>query len=257
MLWALLAVGSAHGCQGLTAGAALGSADSTWQEQGEQGQRLVREQGRLAAAQLSAEAHCLGWAWRASATQARGSRAYDGVSTMGAPIRTGSRIVQSVLALDAMRPLWPQTELGLQAELHLTRRDIASAGLVLGYPEKFQHLQMAVGARQRWATEGGGEFQIEGWWGASPWGRLKLDLPNADASTLPLGRGRHWRALAAWQAPLADGWSWRLQAQADSISWQRGSSRALRRGEVVSGSAWQPATRQSGWDVSLGWTKAF
>lgn len=255
--WALLAASSAQACTGWTAGAALGTLASTWQEHAEQGQRLVRERGRLVRAQVSAEAACLGWAWRASAEQARGSRGYDGVSTTGTPILTGSRIRQSALGLDAMRALWPQTDLGLQAALHQTQRDIASAGLVQGYPETFSHLQLAVGARQRWATEGGGQLQLEGWWGASPWGRLQLDLPNADPTSLPLGQGRRWRALAAWQAPLADGWSWRLQVQAEHIAWQRGPSRALRRGDVVVGGAWQPATRQSAWDVSLGWTRAF
>ncbi len=255
---AALAAGTAQAaCSPLAWDWQAGAVHSRWQEHTEAGRRLVHERGTLAMLAVQTAAVCGGLRWETQLGLAEGRRGYEGESSGGQFITTHSRIrrLQGQVAVLLPVPAWgPGWQAGA-ALGHLRQwRDIASAGPVLGYPERFDQWQASALVDHRRALQPGLGLQARLALGGGPAGHLLLHLPTADAARLRLGAsglvqldvtllGGGGAAPAGWHA----GWRWRHQRTAV------GTSATLRRGALVVGAAAQPAFRQTDLGLQAGW----
>lgn len=234
-----------------------GAAHSRWQEHSDAGRRLVKEGGTLATLAGQAVAECGGLHWEAQLGLAQGRRGYQGESSGGQPITTHSRIrrLQGQAALLVPVPAWgPGWRAGAALGQVRLWRDIASAGAVLGYPERFDQWQASALVDHRRALQPGLGLQARLALGGAPAGRLLLHLPTADAARLQLGGsgmvqldvrllGGGGAATAGWQVGL----HWRHLRTA------AGQPSTLWRGTLPVGAAVQPAVRQTDLGLHAGW----
>jgi hypothetical protein len=230
------------------AGAQLGVTRSTWEETSALGRLLVREQGTLRRASVTADGACQGWQWRLALARSTGERAYEGVSNTSAPIQTHSGLAITDASAQGWTPAWSGWSGGLRLTHRRIDRDIASTGTVRGYPERFAYWQAATGIRQVWALTPTLVLSGDGWLGGGPAGTMALRLPNADATELTLGSSRvaelGLQISSAASAPDQTGWSWHARID---YQWQRmaaGPVKTLMRNGIPVGGAAQPATRQ-------------
>ena len=259
---ALLAAGALAGnlaqaaCGPLAWDWQAGAVHSRWQEHTEAGRRLVHESGTLATLAGRAAAACSGLHWEAELGLAEGRRGYQGESSGGQPITTRSQIrrlqgqVAVLLPVPAFGPGWQAgAALG-----HLRQwRDIASAGAVLGYPERFDQWQASALVDHQRALQPGLGLQARLALGGAPSGHLLLHLPTADVARLRLGASGLVQldvnllgggaAAAGWQVGLR----WRHQRTA------AGPAATLWRGTLPVGAAAQPAVRQTDLGLHAGW----
>lgn len=234
-----------------------GAEHSRWQEHADNGRRLLTEQGTLATADVRASLDCGAVQWQATLGGAGGRRAYQGESSTGQPIRTHSDIRRLHWQAAALLPL-PAWGPGWQAGAALGQvrlwRDIASAGPVRGYPERFDQWQASALLAHTRALRPGLGLQARLALGGGPSGRLLLQLPTADAARLRLGHhgsiGLDLRLLggtsdqdAGWQLGL----HWRHHRTA------AGPAATLWRGTLPVGAAAQPAVRQHDLGLQAGW----
>jgi len=233
-----------------------GAVHSRWQEHADSGRRLVLESGTLATLSGQAAVACGSLRWEAQLGLADGRRGYRGESSGGQPITTRSDIrrlqaqVAVLLPVPAFGPGW---QAGAALGHLLQWRDIASAGAVLGYPERFDQWQASALVDHQRALRPGLGLQARLSLGGAPSGRLRLHLPTADAARLRLGASGGvqldlmWlgggAAAAGWQAGL----QWRHQRTA------AGPAATLWRGTVPVGAAAQPAVRQTDLGLHAGW----
>lgn len=242
------------GCaaNGLAAGVALLRSD--WDEFDALGRHLLRERGTLRESALGAAGKCGVWALRARLAQASGSRAYDGVSTVGEPISTTSRLRIDTFHIETTCCQATGWQAGARLGRRLTHRDIASAGPVLGYPERFKATLAEIGVRWQGPETVGHDLALQAWVGTGPRGRVSIDLPHVDPTTLDLGRSRSLafgaevgpapqstRSRFGWQARL--GWA--------VLETAAGPASALTRNGLVVGGAAQPRTRASEWKLGV------
>ncbi len=222
---------------------------SQWQEFNAQGRKLVDESGLLHRVGLRLEGDCTDWQWAAQWAQASGSRDYDGVSSANQPIQTTSRLRTQQLQLEAWLPVDPRWAWGARLGWTQLHRELASVGNVQGYPEQFRYTQAAVGGRYTLADGGGLRWTVSGWLGGGRGGSLHLQLPNADAARLRLGRSQlaQLGVQLEWAEAVArTGWSWRLGWQMQYEQMQAGPGQAITRNGILVGGAAQPKTRQMG-----------
>ena len=239
-----------------------GAEHSRWQEQADNGRRLLQERGTLATLAGQATLACSGLQWQATLGLADGRRGYQGQSSTGQPVTTHSQIRRLHWQAAALLPVpswgsgWGS---GWKAGMALGQvrlwRRIASAGPVLGYPERFDQWQaMALLDHGRVLQPGLG-LQARLALGAGPPGRLWLQLPIADARALRLGSSRAVQldlALLGGQAADATA-GWRV-----GLSWRHqrtgaGPAATLWRGNLPVGAAAQPAIRQTDLGLHAGW----
>ncbi len=243
-------------CQAPWGEAGVGRELSQWDEHDAQGRRLLRERGWLTATELSLGARCLGLDWQAGWGVASGGRDYSGQSVNGAPLFTTSQVRQHSLKLQALMPLPSGWSLGVRTRYQAIDRHIQDAGPILGYPERFELWQAALGGRFEPALAGPWCLAIQGWVGAGPGGRVQLKLPNADAARLPLGPslGAELAARVIWSAsaPSGPGWHAQLGLTGSVERIQAGAARALTRNGLVVGGAAQPRVEPSTWQIQAG-----
>lgn len=223
-------------------GAQTGLTRSQWDETSAQGRTLVRERGTLKSAGITADGACARWPWRLALTRSTGARAYDGVTSTNFPLQTSSSISITDVAAQVWTPALARWSGGLRVNHRQLDRDIASVGLVRGYPERFGYWQAAAGIRHETALGEALVLTGEAWIGGGPAGTMTLRLPNADPARLTLGSSR--LVEIALQLGSAAGWSWhaRLDYQWQAIA--AGPVATLFRNGVPVGGAAQPATRQ-------------
>lgn len=256
----------AQACSAWRLGLAAGAEHSRWQEHDSDGRRLLQEDGVLATLALDAGTRCAGLDWQATLAVAQGRRDYDGRSTTGVPLRTHSRIARQQLQLQALQPLAGDWSAGVRLAHQWLQRDLLGVGAVQGYDEHFTHWQAAAGLvldRPAGAWAGAPLALRAGLWlGGGPPGRMRLHLPQADATTLRLGASRlvqlqlglcEARSASACSATAAS--RWRVD-----LVWQQsqsgaGPATALRQQGVLVGGVAQPATRQRalGLQAALTW----
>lgn len=234
--------------------AGLAGAHSIWKERDEQGQTLLSESGALAGVAVALGLSCGPWRTELDAEHLRGTRAYAGRSSTGQPIGTTVQVRRRGLRLSALRALQlaPDWRLGLRIDLQHTARDLASVGLVQGYPEQHERTYLAAGLRGGGVLGAQGEWRwnVQAWLGGATGGRVELRLPVADPVRLRSGPGLMMELGAGLQHPLDSSWAAGLQLGWRAERIKAGPAAALwRQGQLV-GAARQPATRLA--DVTWG-----
>lgn len=242
LLASLWGTAAAAPCGALELRALAGAERSQWEEFDAQGKSLVRERGTLEVAGLQALGRCGMVDWSAQWTRSQGQRGYDGLTTAQTPLQTQSQLQAQALTMAAWLPVNEGWAVGTQLGYRQIRRDIASVGHVLGYPERFDYLQAALGVRYQAALGEQVRLSASGWLGGGPGGHVKVDLPRADPVTLPLGSSR----LLALNLELdggasaRPGWSWRAGVLYRREQTGAGEAQALTRNGVTVGAALQP-----------------
>ena len=223
-------------------GALAGLERSQWEEFDAQGTSLVRERGTLTVAGLQASGRCGRVDWTAQWTRSQGERAYDGVTTTQQPLQTQSQLRAQAVTIAAWLPLGGGWAVGSQLGYRQLDRNIASTGSVLGYPEQFDYLQAALGARYQTALAEGVRLTASGWLGGGPGGRVRVDLPRADAVTLALGSSRllALRLQLDGGESVQPGWSWQAGVAYRREQTGAGTAETLTRNGVAVGAALQP-----------------
>jgi len=232
----------AGACDTPVLGTLAGAERSRWEEFDARGQSLVRERGTLKMAGLRAVGHCAALDWEATLGRSQGARDYDGVSSTQQALQTQSALRAQVATLSAWLPLGAGWSVGSQLGYRQIRRGIAASGPVLGYVERFDQLQAALGGRYQAALGQSLRLAASGWLGGGPGGRVRVDLPQADPVALPLGR--HRLLVLGLQLeggePLGAGWSWQAGLAYRREQTGAGDARALLRNGVPVGAALQP-----------------
>ena len=231
-----------------------GAHDSRWNEHDAEGRRLLREQGWLPEASLAFSAACGSWSGELSWRHAVGERDYDGFSNRGAAVQTHSSLRMDEWNLSVQRPLLDGIKLGMRAQRQATRRELASTGAVLGYPERHQHWVYALGALAEGAAWGESRWRLAAWVGGGPGGRVRIELPIADPVTLRTGVMRQAELQLQWlSAPWGQGWrsSLGLRWRGERIG--AGEVATLWRQGVAVGGALQPRheLRSTGLEVGV------
>jgi hypothetical protein len=263
-LLALLAAGMLAGggaqaaCEPVAWAWQAGAEHSRWQEHADSGRRLLQERGTLATLAGQATLACGGLRWEARLGVADGRRGYQGESSGGQPIRTRSQVRRLHWQAAALMPV-PGWGAGWQVGAALGQarlwRDIASAGPVLGYPERFDQWQASALLDHQRPLQSGLALQARLALGGGPAGRLLLQLPTADPAHLRLGASAVAQLdvtlLGGGAADAAAGWRigllWRQQRTG------AGPAAPLWRGTLLVGAAAQPAIRQTDLGLQAGW----
>ena len=247
----------AQACEAPVAEASVGTERSRWTEVDSRGHQLVKESGKLRTVSIAAGIPCAGWMFATRLQQAQGARDYDGQSNTGAALQSTSDIKRWRVQLEAMRPLTEALSVGAQLDWTQLDRGIASAGAVLGYPERYRYTQAALGARYALADVAGMRFGVEAWLGGGPGGNVMVLLPGRDAARLKLGASR-WAQLGLTLAsaePVADiaGWAWQLRLDLRRETTATGELGTIYRNGLPVGGALQPEFRQTalGLDAAL------
>lgn len=248
-------------CTAPTLGALTGVERSQWQELNAQGKSLLREQGTLKTVRLQLAGQCRMVDWSARWTLGEGNRDYSGMTNTGAPFQTHSHLQAQHLALQAWLPVRSGWSLGTQLGYRHIERDIVSQGSVLGYPERFGYWQAALGVRYQEAIGDRLELTVTGWAGGGPGGRVRVDLPRADPTTLPLGASRLLVVAVDLGSPDAalsqPGWTWQVGMSYRYEHIGAGASRTLVRNGLPVGSALQPRIVQRHLGATAGVTYRF
>lgn len=227
--------------------AAIGGQDmSRWEEFDARERSLVRERGQLTRLGLAGHIDCGALEGAAQLSRSRGQRAYAGETNFGSPFQTTSQLETRELRLHGLGALTERWALGARLGYREIDRTIEGRGNVLGYPERFAYWQGALGARFQTPLTDGVRLSLSHWVGGGPRGTVRVDLPNADPLTLPLGssRVREWNLQLSGGNPSASGWSWQA-----ALDWRReemgaGEARAVWRNGIPIGGANQPRTQQ-------------
>lgn len=244
----LAGLGAAQAC---TLDAAVEAAPwtSRWREVDSQGRTVVREHGTLAhvAAQLSGQG-CSWGRWSARITAEQGWRDYDGQSSSGQALATRSDLRQQGAALQWLPWGNASWQLGARLRWQRVQRDIQSTATASGYPERFDtlHAALVLGVGGTLASTPI-TWNVEVAAGGGPGGRLHVQLPGFDATTLRLGSSRLLQADARLQGPLGtvdSAWHWQAGLHASTERAGAGPAQALTRNGLLAGGALQPATQQ-------------
>ena len=202
---------------------------------------------------------CGGALWTAHWSHGQGSRDYDGVTNTHAALRTASQLNDDELGLAAMAQRAEGWAMGARLDYRQLQRRIAPTTSVLGYPERYRYGQVALGARYQSAAIGNLQVGATVWLAAGPGGTVRVQWPDADALTLPLGRSLALESRLQIGSLPAErpNWSWQL-----GLNWRcerlgAGASRDRVHSGVVQGTSAQPQTRQLQAALELGLNHAF
>jgi hypothetical protein len=113
---------------------------------------------------------------------------------------------------------------------------------VLGYPERFTYLQLALGARYQAALGERVRLTASGWIGGGPGGRVEIDLPRADPVSLSLGANRLLELSLQLDSgeSVQPGWSWQAGVAYRREHTGAGTPKVITRNGVPVGVALQP-----------------
>lgn len=242
LLAGLPCAAAATGCGAPALGALAGVERSRWEEFDAQGKSLVRERGSVKVAGLQASWNCSQVDWSAQWTRSQGQRDYDGVTNTQQPLQTQSQLRAQALTFAGWLPVGSGWAVGSQLGYRQIQRDIASTGSVLGYPERFDDLQAALGARYQTALGDRLRLTASGWLGGGPGGRVRVDLPRAEPVTLQLGSSRLLALSLELEsgASAQPGWSWRAGVSYRHEQTGAGPPEVTTRNGVPVGVAFQP-----------------
>ena len=250
---------TAQDCQGQALTPLLGAQRSLWREIDAQGRTLVRERGTLAYAALEGSVRCGNTDWSAQWRHGQGERDYDGVTNTHGPLRTSSAVSDDELGLSAMAQRGERWALGARLGYRQLQRRIDSTDKVQGFPERYRYGQAALGARYQTQTAGHLQVGATVWLAAGPGGSVRVQWPDAQALTLPLGPSLAVEARLQVGSTPAErpNWCWRM-----GLNWRgerlgAGASRELLRNAGVAGTAAQPQTRQLQAVFDAGLSRAF
>ncbi len=177
-------------CAAVSVGPLVGVERSLWREYGDGGSTLVREEGKLRKIGVEASLLCGHAEWGLRWSRSEGRRDYEGLTNTGTAVDTVTTVRDDALAVVAMRSLDEHFSLGARAEHRNIHRSIESTAFASGYPERFRYWYVAAGGRY-WRPLGDRlSVSVDGWIGAGPAGRVRVDLPRADPAELRLGRSR-------------------------------------------------------------------
>jgi len=219
---------------------------SQWEEFDAQGRSLVRETGTLERIGVDASTKCAGLDWTAQWSHGVGRRAYDGVTNTQVAVQSTSHLSSDALSLIVMSALGEHWAVGARLSYHQLNRDIDGAGTVLGYPERYTYGLASLGARYQLMLVEQLHLVLTGWLGGNTGGRLWVQLPRADAATLPLGSTALIESsVQLGSAPTSTtAWSWQAILNYRQELTAAGDARALLRNGVLVGAAAQPKLLQ-------------
>ncbi|MDB5895857.1 MAG: hypothetical protein JWQ88_3388 [Rhodoferax sp.] len=239
----------AEACGAPALEAEAGAEQSRWSEFDASGRRLAHETGRLGTLTFGLVGDCGDWRWQSRWQHAAGQRDYRGGSNNGASLQTTTGIRRERLQLQAMRSWHAPYALGAEWRWTQLHRDIADAGAVRGYPERFRAWQAAVGGRYTWPDVGSVRVDLEAWLGAGPAGHVDVALPMVDAARLRFGASRSARVGMSLSSPdatmNAPGWRWQLRLDLQQERSSAGLPQLIYRHGSLVGTASQPSVRQS------------
>jgi hypothetical protein len=245
----------AAACLGPVLSAQTGIERSVWQEFSDQNQQLVREQGNLPFAALGTQLTCDWGTFALRGAVAQGVRDYSGVSNRGQALTTQSTLRNSELLLSYSYPINPQWEPYISAGISRSKRDIQSAGPVLGYLEEFQMFPVQLGIKWRpilfdsrllLLAHAGSTFQPQ----------VKVELPGRDALTLDLGRTLSAGVSAELELGQMARGQFVLATQWNSTRIARGTAGVVTRDGVPTGVAIQPRSQLTQTQLSILWRKS-
>jgi hypothetical protein len=245
---------SAAECSGSTLEAQAGVEHSEWHEFASSGKRLVREQGTLPFAALEAKLACGRGGLTARGLVAQGDWDYSGVSSTGSALNTTSRRSNSELMLTYSYAATPRLEPFFSAGISSGKRDIRSAGPVLGYPEEYRLYPLHAGLQWRPAVFED-RLLLAARVGTALRPQVNVQLPGRDPLTLNLGRTRSAGFSAEWSVGKQVVGQWVL-----ATSWQQtrinaSSPGVVTRDGVPTGIASQPRIQLTRVHLSLMWRK--
>jgi hypothetical protein len=140
-------------------------------------------------------------------------------------------------------------------------RDIAGTAAAQGYPERFRAWQLALGARWRLHDAGSWRLSATGWAGGGPGGTVRVNLPQVDPLTLPLGTSRllalGLHLEGGKPGDTRPGWAWQARLDAQRETTEAGAARPVTRNGVPVAAALQPRTLQQQLSLTAGATWRF
>jgi hypothetical protein len=248
---------SAKDCKFTAASFSGGLIDSRWQEFSATGQFLLEEKGTLIAERLNLEAFCFGTEWHVDWSQARGQRHYAGLTNKQQAATTTTDIQDESVNVGFMLPLNNFWSAGIGLERRDTYRNIRSTDKASGYPERFKELTGLAGLRYKVLISENTNLAASIWVGESIDGRVWLGLPNADPTTLTLGKGSIQEATLTWSRKTSSQskWFWAYTVHWRSTDKDAGPATALKRNDRLIGSAIQPrtTTQSFGFNARIGY----
>lgn len=235
---------TAEDCKLTAVSFSSGLVDSQWQEFSTKGQFLLEEKGTLKAERLNLNAFCLGAEWHVDWSQAYGQRHYVGLTNKQQAATTTTDIQKQSVKVVLMIPLSTFWSAGMGLERRDTYRNIRSTDKASGYPEQFRQLTGLAGLRYKIPVGENANLTASMWVGESFGGKVWLDLPNADPTTLTLGKGNLQEAILTWSRKTSkqSSWFWAYTIHWRSTEKDAGPSTALKRNNRLIGSATQPRT---------------
>lgn len=247
-LWGVLlfacTYASAKDCKFTAVTFSAGLVDSRWQEFSATGQFLLEEKGTLVAERLNLEASCLGAEWHGDWSQARGQRHYVGLTNKQQAATTTTDLQDESVQVGFMMPLNTFWSAGIGLDRRDTYRNIRSTDKASGYPERFNQLTGLVGLRYKVSFLKNANLATSIWVGESFGGSVWLDLPNADPTTLALGKDNVQVATLTWSRKKSSqsNWFWAYTLHWRSTEKDAGPATALKQNDRLVGSAIQPRT---------------
>lgn len=227
------------------------SNSSGWTEVDVLGRKLVRETGTLPGVELSVRVRCDDWNLQAQISKLDGSRFYDGQTSTGVPVTSRSALRKLQGAVQATFNVTEAWQLGARLSSHTLWREIASAGGISGYPERYDWTLLSVGAQ--WQTGlGPGQLRLAAWSGMKLRSGMLLSLPGRDQTVMQLGRMNQLEFEAGWRTQLGQGWYLQGDVRYRRTAMGRGADAIIRRGGVPVGVAHQPRTTMVDIPVSIG-----
>jgi len=224
---------------------------SIWTESGLLGgSRSLRERGRLPTAGLELRWLEGKWVWSVLAEGVRGERRYEGYTNTGQRLSLDSGVRAGRFQASIEWELLAGWRLGARAQAERVHRVLGSTATVQGYPERFDDLVVSAGLMRSWAGPMGDGWQVEGWIGAGPPGRMWVQLPGADPARLRLGTSRAASTGVQWTSePFGTrggdgGWQLRFRLAHGGKITEAGPAHPITRNGLLVGGAAQPRTKQ-------------
>lgn len=234
-------------CTDWTVGPQKGTLSSQWVELDESDQSLLLERGNLSTIGLSVSTRCKSTNWTFDFQEAHGQRHYRGLSNKGQTLETNSQIRQKNWGIEADVPIADHWLWGARLQNYRIDRELQSTSQANGYPETFRYWVAETGIQLHQPLAEQLTWTTDAWIGHIPVGRLRVDLPNADPTSLHLGQGHttEWgMGLTYSPAEATTGWHWSIGWHVRTTTISAGASAPLFRGQRLVGTARQPETHQ-------------
>ena len=246
---------AAAACLDPKIGVQAGVENNVWQEFARDGKRLVREEGKLPFAALDGQVSCNWGSLAVRGMLAQGTRGYSGVSSTGGALNTKSAIRNSDLMLTYSYEVHPRFEPFLSAGISRSKRDIQSAGPVLGYPEEFRMYPVKVGAKWR-PFLFDDRLLLLAHVGTAYQPQVTARLPGRDLLTLNLGRTVSVGVSAELELAKMEQGQFLVAISWDSRRSEASSVGVVTRNGVARGVASQPRNELMQTQLSFLWRRS-